>query len=83
MGFAFDIVEEDLETVLRDNAILIANADGLPISTLAERIYLGWGPEFARIEKAALDSGVELDEQTVGAHAEIRKIFVEQGILVR
>lgn len=80
---AFEVTAEDIENVLRQNAVQVANSEGKPFDVMAEEIHGVWDDEFDRVAKAALDSGVELDEQTDGAYGEIRSILVEQGILKR
>lgn len=85
MGTAFGISEDDIETVLRQNATQVASSGGIPFEQMAEHIFSEWagGVEHGRIEDAALNGGVDMDEQTDAAHAEIRAILVEQGVLKR
>lgn len=78
---AFEISEDDVANVLRQNAVQVADAGGRSFDQLAEKIFDDWdGGDIRRIEAAAL-SGDDLDEQTDAAYAEIRVILVEQGIL--
>lgn len=81
---AFGITEVDIETVLQQNAAQVANADGQSFESMSEKIYDDWTDiEHNRIADAALDGGVDMDDQTNAAHAEIRAILVEQGVLKR
>jgi len=49
---------------------------------LAERIFNDFDDEdFAQIEKAALNSGTNLDEQTEGAYEEIAQLLERDGWL--
>lgn len=84
MSMAFGITEEDLTYVLRQNAMHVANSKGVSFDAMGEQIFNDWSDtEFGRIEKAALDGGVEMDDQTEAAYGEIRAILVEQGVLER
>jgi hypothetical protein len=84
LAAAFGITEADIETVLQQNATQVANTDGQSFETMAEKIYDDWTDiEHTRIADAALDGGIEMDDQTNAAHAEIRTILVEQGVLKR
>lgn len=82
---AFEVSEDDIETVLSQNAAQVANTSGRSFEQMAVEIHDGWlgGGELDRIAGAALDGGTEMDEQTDAAHAEIRSILVEQGVLKR
>jgi hypothetical protein len=81
---AFGIAENDIETVLRNNAALVANTAGQSFEQMSEKIFDDWTDiEHNRIADAALDGGVDMDDQTNAAHAEIRTILVEQGVLKR
>ena len=81
---AFGITEVDIETVLRNNAAQVANAAGQSFELMSEKIFDDWTDiEHNRIANAALDGGVDMDDQTNAAHAEIRTILVEQGVLKR
>ena len=84
LSMAFGITEEDITTVLRQNAVQVANSNGVPFDIMGEQIFNDWTDlEFDRVAKAALDGGVEMDDQVEAAYAEIRDILVEQGILKR
>ncbi|HCF2992618.1 TPA: hypothetical protein NIB67_006778 [Pseudomonas aeruginosa] len=79
---AFEVSEEDVCLVLRNNALHVANSKGLPFEVMAEQIVANFSfDDHTRVALAALDGGCELDEQTKAAQAEIRKILLEQGIL--
>lgn len=81
-NMAFGITEDDIQTVLSNNAVFVANSEGRSFEQMAEVLLNGWGgDELDRIENAALDGGIDMDEQTDAAHAEIRAILVEQGVL--
>lgn len=84
LSMAFGITEEDIATVLRQNAAQVANSNGVPFDIMGEQIFNDWTDlEFDRVAKAALDGGVEMDDQVEAAYAEIRDILIEQGILKR
>lgn len=84
LSTAFGISEEDITNVLRQNAVHVANTKGLSFAALGEHLYCDWtNVELARVAKAALNGGVELDQQTNAAYGEIRTILVEQGVLKR
>lgn len=84
LSMAFGITEEDITTVLRQNAAQVAKSNGVPFDIMGEQIFNDWTDlEFDRVAKAALDGGVEMDDQVEAAYAEIRDILVEQGILKR
>lgn len=84
LSMAFEITEDDIETVLQQNATQVANTGGKSFEDMASQLHSDWvGSELDRIANAALDGGVEMDEQTDAAHAEIRAILVEQGVLKR
>lgn len=81
---AFEATDEDIVQVLRDNAVQVANTNGVPFWAMAENILADWGPDtYARVAKAALSAGTSLDDQTTAAQAEIRAILVETGVLKR
>jgi len=80
---AFGISEIDIETVLRWYSPCVVNEEGRSFSQMAESIHDRWcdGPELDRIASAALDGGICVHIQTNAAHAEIRDILAEEGIL--
>lgn len=85
ISMAFGITEEDICTVLLKNVSQVANSDGKSFEDMADAIFNNWcgGVEFDRIAGAALDGGTEMNDQTEAAHAEIREILLEQGVLKR
>jgi len=76
---AFQVTSEDIEGVLSAYSLRVADSKGKSFETMAaeliEEIDCG------RVEKAALDSGETLDEQTQGAFDEIKAILTEMGVL--
>ncbi|TAL65790.1 MAG: hypothetical protein EPN79_11465 [Burkholderiaceae bacterium] len=78
MGRAFEINEEDVEAVLRQHSLRVANSKGKSFESLAAEI-LYWIDRDA-VEKAAL-YGDELDVQTRYAYEEIARQLQEQGVL--
>lgn len=81
---AFEATDEDIVQVLRDNAVQVANTNGVPFWAMAQNILADWGPDtYARVAKAALKAGTSLADQTTAAQAEIRAILVETGVLKR
>jgi predicted small metal-binding protein len=81
----FEITAEDIETVLRQNAVHVADSKGIPFSAYAEVIFDEMTSEdFTCIENAALASGEDLiEEQLPAAYAALRVMLVEQGVLKR
>lgn len=80
---AFEISEIDVEVVLRAHRERIVSPMVRSFDALAQSVYGELTDEdFGRIEKAALDSGTDMDEQTDGAHDELRTILSERGILL-
>lgn len=78
---AFEITQEDVETVLRNHLENVVNPEGKPLEAVAQTLLDQGAIDFARAEKAALDSSCDLDEQTQGAHDEIKDMLVEIGAL--
>lgn len=76
---AFQVTEEDIEKVLLAYSLRVADTQGKSFETMAAEL-LG-EIDCARVEKAALMSGTDLDDQTQGAFDEIHKILVEIGVL--
>ena len=84
LAMAFEITEDDIEHVLQVNASQVANTDGKTFAQIAADLHNDWaGGELDRISAAALDGGVDMDDQIDAANAEIRTIMVEQGVLKR
>lgn len=59
---AFQVTEEDIENVLRECWVYVGNTDGKSFRAIAEDLLGQIGT--ARIEKAALNSGADLEDQT-------------------
>lgn len=79
---AFGITEDDVSNVLRANskALLDSTRD---LDKYASQIFDELtGEDLDRVAQAALDSGVELDEQTDGAYTEMRTLLTERGVLL-
>lgn len=76
---AFQITEEDIANVLHQHSMRVMNTRGESFETMASALIEEI--DHARIEKAALASGCELDHQTQGAFDEIKNILVEIGVL--
>lgn len=81
MTTAFGISSDDIEDVLRNHSLHVASTDGRSFEDMA--IELLADIDEARIERAALKAGCDMDEQTRAAHEEIHTILVEQGVLKR
>ena len=76
MGFEFSL--DDVQHVLQANSQRVVRT-WVPVETLAAQVI--GEIDAVRVEKAALDAGDDLSEQTTAAHAEIRRILVEIGVL--
>ena len=76
---AFAITADDVESVLHSHTNRIINAQGLSIDALASDVFDE--VDKGRVEKSALASGTNLDEQVSGAYGEIKDILVELGVL--
>lgn len=74
---AFQVTEEDIEHVLLNYSQHLINTQGKSFKTLASELII----DRARIERAALIAGCDLDEQTTGAYDEIKKLLIEMGLL--
>lgn len=84
LQYAFEVTQDDIENVLRQNSHRVANSKGIPFETLAEDLFDALTPEdLDRIAGAALDMGDDLEEQTDGAYEEIRLLLVQRGVLDR
>lgn len=80
MSFAFGISPDDVSTVLRRGASRIAPAfRGQDIDDLADARF--GHIDAGLVERIALDSGLEMVDQTEGALLEIERQLVEQGVL--
>lgn len=83
MNTAFQITDEDICNVLRQNWSKVADTQGKSFATYAEQVFEDFSSEdFFAIEAAALAGGDDiLEEQLPAAYAEIRRILVRDGIL--
>ncbi|MCF5381991.1 hypothetical protein GIW05_00445 [Pseudomonas syringae] len=76
---AFQVTEDDVESVLHSYTLRIANSRGMSIAALASEVF--HEIDAKRVEKAALNSSGDLVEQANGALAEIKDILCEIGVL--
>jgi hypothetical protein len=76
---AFGISEDDIETVLRQQWARVANSDGKTFEQMASDLFNDI--DHGAVEKAALNGGTEMDEQTTAAYEEIEKQLVARGAL--
>ncbi len=81
MACAFEVTPGDIENVLRNNKEILRTTNGMPLDAFAE--LLMDEIDHDRIERAALDSGDDLDVQTEGAYSEIKEILIEDGVLAK
>jgi hypothetical protein len=78
-GTAFQILSDDIESVLHNYTHRLINTRGLGILDLS--VELLDEIDHNRIEKAALAASNDLDEQTNAAMAEIKANLVDLGVL--
>jgi hypothetical protein len=76
---AFQISEDDIEQVLHEHGLRVVNSHGKSFEAMAGELFSELDHE--RVEKAALDSGCDIDTQTAGALVEIKTMLVEMGVL--
>jgi hypothetical protein len=76
---AFGISEDDIEAVLRKNGARMVNAAGRSFEQVAEDLFDDI--DHGLVERAALKSSTDLDEQTTAAHEEIERQLVQLGVL--
>lgn len=83
MNTAFQITDEDVCNVLRQNWTKVADTKGLSFEAYAEVLFEGLNIEdFDAIEAAALAGGDDIiDEQLPAAYEELRTILVRDGVL--
>lgn len=81
LGYAWEVTEQDIEDVLRDNSLHVANSAGATLAQMAENIF--GAIDCARVSSAALNGGDDMDSQVEASHREIRAILVETGVLKR
>lgn len=77
-NYAYQVMEEDVENVLRSNSLAVANTNGISFESIANEVF--GNLDFDLIEQAAL-AGDDLDEQTDYANDEIARQLREMGIL--
>ncbi len=78
-GTAFGISEEDIESVLRAYSQRVVDTKGRSFEAMAEELIDEI--DHARVEKAALRSEGDLEDQIKAAFDEIKAILVELGVL--
>lgn len=76
---AFQVTEDDIENVLEQYSMRVTDTKGKSFETMAAELVSEI--DHARVEKAALKAGCDLEEQTQGALHEIKKILVDRGVL--
>lgn len=83
MNTAFQITDEDVCNVLRQNWTKVADTKGLSFEAYAEVLFEDLSAEdFDAIEAAALAGGDDIiDEQLPAAYEELRTILVRDGVL--
>lgn len=83
MNTAFQITNEDVCNVLRQNWTKVADTKGLSFEAYAEVLFEDLSPEdFGAIEAAALAGGDDIiEEQLPAAYEELRTILVRDGVL--
>ena len=79
IGMAFGITADDVENVLHSYALSVTNTSRKSFETMAAELIEEI--DHGRVEKAALESGCDFEEQTQGAYDEIKAILVEIGVL--
>lgn len=76
----FEVTCEDIEIVLHNFSRHVINPENQSFEEMAFRLIDQL--DHPRIEKAALSSSTELDEQTAHAYEEIAISLTEMGVLV-
>ena len=79
LSYAFEITEDDVANVLRNNLSRVANTNGRSFDGMAVELF--GEMDCDRVAAAALDSGTDLVVQTGGAYREIEQILIEDGVL--
>ncbi|MDW5419123.1 hypothetical protein R6242_21350 [Iodobacter sp. CM08] len=75
----FEVTEDDVLLVLKRHAIRVLDSQVKPLSVMAEELFDDL--DLDDISAAALAAGVDMDDQTEAAHAEIAQQLVDQGVL--
>lgn len=76
---AFQVTEDDVESVLHSYTLRIANSRGMSIAALAAEVFHEIDAE--RVENAALNASGDVVQQANDALAEIKDILCEMGVL--
>lgn len=76
---AFQITQDDVESVLHSYTKRIINSRGMSIYDLAADVF--GEIDLGRVEKAAVKSSTDFDAQVSAAYEEIKGILVEVGVL--
>ena len=78
MNFAYQATEEDVENVLREHCLQVANTSGKSFESISNEVFGNLDSNL--IEKAALH-GDDLSQQTRYANEEIARQLREIGVL--
>lgn len=76
---AFEIVAEDIQNVLEAYSLRVTDTNGMSFEQMSEGLITRIDLE--RVERAGIEGGSNLEEQTIAAYKEIHKILVEMGVL--
>lgn len=76
---AFEIVAEDIQNVLEAYSLRVTDTNGMSFEQMSEDLITRIDLE--RVERAGIEGGSNLEEQTIAAYKEIHKILVEMGVL--
>jgi len=78
-GTTFQITEDDIQNVLESHSLRVTDTKGKSFEAISKELISEI--DHGRVEKAALNSWCDLDEQTTGAYDEIKQILVEISVL--
>lgn len=81
LSHAWEVTEEDIEDVLRENSLLVVDSGGATFAAMAAGIL--YTLDCGRVSAAAVAGGDDMESQTEASHREIRAILVETGVLKR
>ena len=81
MTGVFEVSLEDVATVLRNNKEFLRTTNGMPLREFAELLMNDI--DFDRVEASIIKSGVHPNDKTKAAHAEIKKILIDNGVIAR
>lgn len=79
LAFAFEVTKDDVVSALEAFSLRVTNPGGLSFDSTAEQLLSEIGAD--HIAHAALDGGVEMDDQTEAAHSAIHGCLIELGVL--